>query len=1290
MARLEPGRPLLAKTAKAPEPFCGLAADHPLYDMTGKEAVPLRLSEDGTAEFSAAEEYLAALFCAKDEASRAQRGVPLLYAGAVMLRFSEEGLRVNAPALLIPARIERKSREPAKVFVRFEDAEPNGPLFDLLRRRFGLAPKWPPYYREGLNGIKAALLALKQAVRPGWGVYDEIALSLFDLSDWHVYEDGLSRAEQIALHPLAGALFGKTQPFSPAALPGPDEGEALALPLFADAAQKTAVRAASMGNSLILSGKAGTGKTFAAANAALHALYAGKTVLYAARSGGRKKAFLDLLEENGARGFCLDLGGELPRREMEQVPPPEGFLAAANRLKDLAARCDAMGAPAVAVRSCGLRFYELVEACEALSGAPDAVRFSAEDAARVRWDSFVHWKDLCGQLEAAGRAVGHPAGHPLLEIRQKFYSKAAGEEASALLESAAELAEQAQDAAVFLAAQWNLPRPAKRAEFEQLGAMAAAAAQWEKLPQEWLQAEDMAAFLAKVKELIAKGKRVSETRTRLLCTFAEPALAADAEGLAAQWAEAEKSLVSRATVQGRLFKEIAAMVRHGVRLDKKQIPGLLAAISAYQKDVAALQKLLPELSGLLSSFWKDVYTDWIKVEGYCRTAQSVHDALMKALGSPQACTALYHRAAASGDLSAAKRFDAAWKRLADTRDRLFGLLDVEDRFDESDLPYPLALAEAFSRWNAAKGMLKEWMNWRLDREKAVDAGLSAVVDAYEQGLPHDGLVPAFERGLYAALAGHVLDGDPALREFSAASANALLDGLCELDERVRRESKRAIAAALRERMPAPSPDELPYSEPGMFQKAMAERDPSLYRMFERMPGLMPRRFPAVAASVAEAARLPRSALFDLVIVDGADALDARTARGLLSRGRACIAIERGEAQNGSLSERLRAIGLPEIALKFDYAQLQAEDAVSDAARKSVRHTESGVLAALAEALGSAGWQCRFFAGRPGMLVMNRSRPVVPLLCVMTDGPELRELTLSDRELSRAQPLRRAGYRVHRFWYARWWKDRDGAVGDLLEQAQRAQREADLEAAKRRLAPAAPKEEPAPKPPPKEQENAAAATMEKTPGAAIEDAVSARATGEQKFQPRPYVQASLAMEPLRPQEVFDPGRAMLFKAKLAEAVAQEAPIAKTLLVKRVLAACGIRRAGARMVRAVGELAEELDFPKSTDPDTGETFFFSRAEPPERFFAYRTASPEEMRRDASEIPRQEAANAVCAALQGRGAVQDIQLAREAAYLMGFLRLGAALQDAMLRGVAEAHRRGDIATDDGVRFRLAKRQH
>jgi hypothetical protein len=1291
VARFEPERPFFAMTGKGTEPFSALNADHPLYDMTGKDAVALQILEDGTAELSAAQEYLATILSAQDYKSKKQRGVPLLYAGAVMLRFSEDGLRINAPALLIPVRLQRPNgREPARVRLCFDDAEPNGPLFDLLRRRFDFEPEWPPHLREGMDGVNAAFLALKRAVRPGWGVYDEIALSLFDLSEWHLYADADSRAEQIAQHPLAGALAANTPYFTPALPAEKEEEEPLALPLFADCAQRNAVRTVALEHSLLLSGKGGTGKTTTGANAALNALFCGKTVLYAARSSEKRKAYFDLVESGGAKGFCLNLDEGLTDPEKESKPVlTESFMAAARRLNRLRARCDALASPATALRSCGLRFFELAEACAAFEGAPDAIAFSEEEAARIRRDTFVHLRDLCGQLANAGRAVGHPANHPLAEIRQKFHSKTVEDEVPALLETATALAQEAGSAAALLCAQWNLPKPVQRGEFEQLCAMAGAAAQWEKLPHQWLQAEDMTAFLAKVKELISKGKRVSETRTRLLCTFAEPALAADVDALAAQWAEAEKSLVTRATVQSRLFKEIAAMLRHGVRVERKQVPGLLAAISAYQKELSALQRLLPELSGLLNSFWRDVYTDWIKVEGYYRTAQSVNDALLKALGSQQACAALYRRAAESGDLSAAKQFESAWKRLQEIRDKLFDLLDVEDGFDAGETPYPLALAEAFARWNGSKDQLKDWMNWRLDREKAIDAGLSAVVEAYEKGLPHEELLPAFERGLYVALARHAFERDAELRDFSAQTANAMLDGLCSLDEKVKKGAKQAVAGALWEQAPEFSPEDAPYSEQGMFQKALLEPDPSLFRMFERMPGLMPRRFPLVVASLSQAARLPKSAVFDLVIVDDANALNAREAQGLLARGKTCLIIDRGAEQEGSLAERLRAMGMPEMTLEFEYAKLEEENAWSDVLRLSVRHTESAIFAALSGALENAGWQCRFFPDQSGMLVMNKNRPVSPLFSVMTDGPELKELSLSDRELNRFQPLRRAERRVFRFWYAQWWKDREGVLQSLMELARAAQQKADLEAARKKEAHTAEK--------PKQQPIAAivAFSKEATPSAEESGAGEKRqgikmaktAPEGGKFQPRPYVQAELSQEPLAPQDIFDPGRTMLLKAKLADAILQEAPISKTLLVKRVLSACGIKRAGARLAKAVGALAEELDFPQTRDKDTGETFFWSHAEPPEAFFAYRSVSPGQHRRDALEIPRQEAANAVCAALSGCGAVQDIQLAREAAYLMGFMRLGVALEQAMLRGISEAHRRGDVTAGDGVRYRLAK---
>ena len=180
----------------------------------------------------------------------------------------------------------------------------------------------------------------------------------------------------------------------------------------------------------------------------------------------------------------------------------------------------------------------------------------------------------------------------------------------------------------------------------------------------------------------------------------------------------------------------------------------------------------------------------------------------------------------------------------------------------------------------------------------------------------------------------------------------MLDGKCELDETVREEAKQAISFAL-QNAPKLSKD-APYSEQGMFQKALTEPNPSFIRMFERMPGLMPKRFPVVVASVADAARLPKSAQFDLVIVDGADALDAEKAAGLLARGRNCLLIDRGMEQQGSLTERLRAAGMPEITACTPEQSGKTPGRTRCVTACAIPARFSALAAAMGTAAGSAG------------------------------------------------------------------------------------------------------------------------------------------------------------------------------------------------------------------------------------------------------------------------------------------------------------------------------------------------
>jgi hypothetical protein len=86
-----------------------------------------------------------------------------------------------------------------------------------------------------------------------------------------------------------------------------------------------------------------------------------------------------------------------------------------------------------------------------------------------------------------------------------------------------------------------------------------------------------------------------------------------------------------------------------------------------------------------------------------------------------------------------------------------------------------------------------------------------------------------------------------------------------------------------------------------------------------------------------------------------------------------LAIDRCPGAEGYLSERLRAIGLTEIALPFDYSPSGGPLDLSDAVRLSGQRSDSAVFSQLSDRLKQNGFRCRFFRRAGAMLVMNKNR-----------------------------------------------------------------------------------------------------------------------------------------------------------------------------------------------------------------------------------------------------------------------------------------------------------------------------
>jgi hypothetical protein len=122
------------------------------------------------------------------------------------------------------------------------------------------------------------------------------------------------------------------------------------------------------------------------------------------------------------------------------------------------------------------------------------------------------------------------------------------------------------------------------------------------------------------------------------------------------------------------------------------------------------------------------------------------------------------------------------------------------------------------------------------------------------------------------------------------------------------------------------------------------------------------------------------------------------------------------------------------------------------------------------------------------------------------------------------------------------------------------------------------------------------------------------------------------------------------------VAKEAPIAKSLLLRRVVQSYGITRAGSRITAYLEKMIEEMKLQSHRQEDM--IFYWAPGQDPESYFTYRPAPSEEDRRDAKEIPVQEAAGAVCQVLEDQISLNQDDLIRESAKLLGYTRLGTAV--------------------------------
>lgn len=374
-----------------------------------------------------------------------ENGANSLYMTFGLMKWIDEsGVSHLAPLLLLPVELTYKNQI---YHVKWRDEETllNVTLFEYLKQTHELEFEG---LDEALNGdgsfdLQQIFSIIRKGLikKPNWNVQEECLIGIFSFSKFVMWNDIHSYGEQMRQNPIVDALVESDiiqadNTTDETKLDETVKPSDMCTPLPFDSSQLSAIMATSKGESFILHGPPGTGKSQTITNMITNALYHGKRVLFVAEKMAALSVVQERLEKLGLGDFCLELhSNKATKRHLLQQ------LASVLEKLDKGGLTDKHLPIAEQLHA---QRKELVTHVDTLHQNPTEEDFSIYESimhyCRFNEDGLQELKDearpaitpqnlaeheyYIDRLRAIIRLIGEPSNHPLLGLRTNAHTMA--------------------------------------------------------------------------------------------------------------------------------------------------------------------------------------------------------------------------------------------------------------------------------------------------------------------------------------------------------------------------------------------------------------------------------------------------------------------------------------------------------------------------------------------------------------------------------------------------------------------------------------------------------------------------------------------------------------------------------------------------------------------------------------------------------------------------------------------------------------------------------------------------
>ena len=260
--------------------------------------------------------------------------------------------------------------------------------------------------------------------RSRWNIENMAFIGLFSFGQFVMWNDIRNRSKELEENKVVSSLIEGKMNWTPGeqtvTLDNLDiviEPDKMAVPMSADSSQMVAIAAAADGQSFVLHGPPGTGKSQTITNMIANALYQGKSVLFVAEKMAALNVVQNRLESIGLAPFCLELHsnktnksnvlGQLNKAlEVGRIKAPEEYKATADKIHELRKNLNAVVEALHCKRPYGCTLYEAIEKYEAGKEEKGKIVIPNEIADRADTETLRKWGEVLRQYSVAIGDVG--------------------------------------------------------------------------------------------------------------------------------------------------------------------------------------------------------------------------------------------------------------------------------------------------------------------------------------------------------------------------------------------------------------------------------------------------------------------------------------------------------------------------------------------------------------------------------------------------------------------------------------------------------------------------------------------------------------------------------------------------------------------------------------------------------------------------------------------------------------------------------------------------------------------